>query len=67
MSRAAVAAELQEVMGQLTGIAKRGERLAESSGGMVDAVWFRSVQASMCMAAGDLDSKGLLLQPVEPE
>lgn len=61
MSRNAAATEIQALIERLHGLAVRGERLAQASGGMVDPMWFRSVQASMNMAAGDLDTKGLLV------
>lgn len=66
MSRNAAATEIQALMAQLSGMARRGERLAQASGGMVDPMWFRAVQSSMAGAAGDLDSKGLLV-PISPE
>jgi hypothetical protein len=65
MSRAAVAAELQRVIADLQGLCKRGERLAEASGGLVDAKHFRAAMSGAILAAGDLDAKGLLTAPVE--
>lgn len=61
MSRAAAAAELQELIEILQNLSTRGERLAAASD-LVDPKWFRSIQTASVMAAGDLDSKGLLLQ-----
>lgn len=60
MSRNAAAAELQSILESIQGLAIRGERLAEASGGIVDPVWFRGMQTSVTMAAGDLHQKGLL-------
>lgn len=61
MSRNSAARELQDVIEQLARIASRGERLAQCSGGLVDAKWFRSAHAMASMAAGDLDQQGLLM------
>lgn len=60
-------ATVTELMQQINGIAKRGERLARASGGLVDPMWFSAVQASMSMAAGDLDAKGLLVPTTAAE
>lgn len=65
MSRNAAATEIQALIEQLDGLALRGERLALASGGLVDPMWFRSVRASMKMAAGDLDQRGLLVSTGE--
>lgn len=66
MSRNAVAAELTELIGQLQGMLQRAERLAQSSGGLVQPKWFAGAIGLMTMAAGDLDEKGLLLRKEEP-
>jgi hypothetical protein len=63
MSRIAAAGELQAVIEHLQRLTERGERLAESSGGLVDGKWFRGAQAMLMMAAGDLHAKGLVVTP----
>lgn len=65
MSRNAAVTELQALITQLRVIAERGERLAAASGGMVNPMYFRAVQGQMALAAGDLDSKGLLVPVAE--
>jgi hypothetical protein len=65
MSRNAVATELTELIEQLQDLSRRAERLASSSGGLVDPGYFRACHTAAVMAAGDLDSKGLLLRKVE--
>ena len=59
MSRNAAAAELQTLIEQIDAMALRAERLAIASGTLVDPKWFRGARASISMAAGDLDQKGL--------
>lgn len=63
-SRNAVAAELQTIIEQIDGMCLRAERLATSSGGMVDPGRFRAGRAAMRLAAGDLDQKGLFQHKV---
>lgn len=67
MSRQAVASELQALIEQMQQMCERGERLASSSGGLVNPTWFRGASSAMVGAAGDLDQKGLLVQPVQAE
>ena len=67
MSRNSAAYELQNLITEIDGRAIRAERLAEASGGLVNALWFRAAQRNMQMAAGDLDSKGLLLPEREEQ
>lgn len=63
MSRNIAAREMQELIEQVQVLLGRGERLAQASGGMVSPKHFRGARTMMAMAAGDLDEKGLLLQP----
>lgn len=64
MSRNAAAAELQALIAQIQDLAKRGERLAEASGGLVSPGYFRAAMTAAVCAAGELDTKGLLVQPL---
>lgn len=64
MSRNAAAAELQAIIGQIQQLAERGARLAEVSGGLVSPTPFRAVLGNATVAAGELDAKGLLVQPL---
>lgn len=61
-ARLTVAAELTNVIRTLQLMLESGERLAQASGGMVNPVHFRAAQTAMTLAAGDLDSKGLLIK-----
>ena len=63
MSRNAVAAELQAIITQIQDLAQRGARLAEASGGVMSPTPFRAVLGNAMVAAGELDAKGLLVQP----
>ena len=62
-TRAAIAEEFSKLLLDLQRLLHRGERLADASGGLVEAKYFRGAKAMMVMAAGDLESKGMLLQP----
>lgn len=64
MSRNAAAAELQAIIAQIQDLAQRGGRLAEASGGLVSPTPFRAALAAAVVAAGELDAKGLLVQPL---
>lgn len=64
MSRNAAARELQNIISQIQDLAQRGERLAEASGGLVSPTPFRAVMGNATVAAGELDAKGLLVQPI---
>lgn len=63
--RAIVAAELQHLLEQLQLAILNAERLAASSG-LVNPQHFRAMLASVSLAAGDLDEKGLLLKAAPP-
>lgn len=64
-SRNAAAGELQAIIEQIQALSRRGERLADATGGLCEARHFRSVMVGATLAAGDLHSKGLLLGEVE--
>ena len=60
MSRAAVARELQRLIEESNRLLIEAEKVANSSGDLVDAKYFRGARSMMQMAAGDLDQKGLI-------
>lgn len=66
MSRAAVARELQRLIEESNRLLIEAEKVANSSGDLVDAKYFRGARSMMQMAAGDLDQKGLLERPAAP-
>lgn len=65
MSRNAVATELSRQMLELQRLLRDAEQLAAASK-LIDPKWFRGAQTSVMMAAGELDQKGLLVQPDQP-
>lgn len=62
MSRNAVARELQSLIQQLQRLNNDAEQLARASG-LVNPVLFGGARSAYTMAAGELDQKGLLLEP----
>jgi hypothetical protein len=62
MSRNVAAGELQELIEMLQNLSARGARLAQASGDLVNPMWFNGIHTAAVMAAGELDSKGLLLR-----
>ena len=60
MSRAAVARELQRLIEESNRLLIEAEKVANSSGGLINPKYFRGARSMLQMAAGDLDQKGLL-------
>jgi hypothetical protein len=67
VSRNAAAAELADLIVQINAMCQQGERLAASSGGLVDQKWFGAARTSMGLACGDLQQKGLWMPTPKEE
>ncbi len=53
--------EMKHLIASLQNIAERGEKLARASGGVVSPSHFRAALNAAMFAAGELDSRGLVL------